>query len=81
VLAVICSKTGRSAEIFAAARPSAIPFALIGAAALNSTAVLLCPLGQSVGTLVDLFAFLRYQVSDRGHTLLSRFLHVRQVLL
>jgi hypothetical protein len=31
-------------KIFAAAKPSAIPFALIGAAALNSTAVLFCAL-------------------------------------
>jgi hypothetical protein len=59
---------------------SAIPFLVIVAAALNSTAVLLCALRQFVGTLVDLFAFFRYKVSDRVHTLLSRFLHVRQLL-
>jgi hypothetical protein len=60
-------------KIFAGSRPSAIPFVGIGAAALNSLAVPLCALRQLVGTLVDLFAFLRYQVSDRVHTLLSRF--------
>ena len=44
-------------EDLAGSRPSAIPFVVIGAAALNSTAVLLCALRQSVGTLVDLVAF------------------------
>jgi hypothetical protein len=34
--------------------------------------VLFCALRQSVGTLVDLFAPRRYQVSHRVHTLLSR---------
>jgi hypothetical protein len=50
-------------KIFAGSRPSAIPFVGIGAAALNSLAVPLCALRQLVGTLVDLFAFLRHQVS------------------
>jgi hypothetical protein len=45
----------------------------------DSTAVAVCVFRQSVGSLVDLFASLRYQVSDRVHTLLSRFLHVRQL--
>jgi hypothetical protein len=35
----------------------------LGATALNSLAVPLCALRQLVGTLVDLFAFLRHQVS------------------
>jgi len=59
------------------ARPSAIPF-VIDVGALSLPAVLFCPLGQPVGTLVDLFA-LRYKVSDRLNTLLSRFLHLRQL--
>jgi hypothetical protein len=41
-------------KIFARSRPSAIPFVVIGAAALNSTAVLLRTLRQSVSTLADL---------------------------
>ena len=45
----------------------------------DSTAVLVCAFRQSVGSLVDLFASLRYEVSDRVHTLLSRFHHVRQL--
>ena len=60
---------------------SAIPLVASGATALNSAVVLLCALGQSVGTLVDLFAFFRYQVSARVHTLLSRLLLIRQLLL
>jgi hypothetical protein len=35
--------------------PLAVPFIVIVAAVLSSTAVLLCALGQSVGTLMDLF--------------------------
>lgn len=64
---------------------SAIPFVVIGATALNSTVVLLCILRQSAfsdsGSARSWISrFFRYQVSDRVHTLLSRFLHIRQLL-
>jgi hypothetical protein len=66
VLAVICSKTGRSAEILRCSHP--VRPHRRGGAELDGGAFLRSP----TSTLVDLFAPRRYQVSHRVHTLLSR---------
>jgi hypothetical protein len=67
---VICSKTGRSAEILRCSQAVSHPVRphRRGGAELDGGAFLRSP----TSTLVDLFAPRRYQVSHRVHTLLSR---------